>query len=383
MTNRSSRAFSACLFVIALLGVLPHCAFAKNAPSPPSVSAQSAVLTEGDTGDVIYEKNADQRLPMASTTKIMTALVALEHVDPDSFFVIPKEAVGVEGSSVYLCEGDRVKVRDLLYALMLESANDAAVAIAVKVGGSVERFASMMNEKAEALGLTDTHYTNPHGLDDEDHFTTARDLAVLTGSALQNPAFSEIVSTYSEDAFEGAANGRRRLVNHNRLLRTLDGAVGVKTGFTRRAGRCLVSAVRRNGVLTVAVTLNDPNDWSDHKALHEYGQSLYTLRTLVEEGSEFIDLPVIGGEKSGVRCSSRETVSVPVPVDAKVSRRIEADRFVPAPVNEGDALAKAVYYVDGEEAASVPLYAEYGVGEAERKLSFFERILEFLGRKQK
>ncbi|MBR6916426.1 MAG: D-alanyl-D-alanine carboxypeptidase, partial [Clostridia bacterium] len=199
----------------------------------PTVSAESAILIEANTGDVVFESNSRKVLPMASTTKIMTALVVLENGGVDGDVTVPPEAAGVEGSSAYLKSGEVVPKKDLLYALMLQSANDAAVALAVDTAGSVEDFASMMNDRAEKLGLDGTHFTNPHGLSDDGHYTTARDLARLTAYALKNPVFEKIVSTY-EYTTSPCENGVSRVyVNHNRLLRDLGGAVGVKTGYTR------------------------------------------------------------------------------------------------------------------------------------------------------
>ena len=307
----------------------------------PTVSAESAILIEANTGDVVFESNSRKVLPMASTTKIMTALVALENGNLDEEFSVPEEATDVEGSSVYLTAGETVTMRDLLYALMLESANDAATAIAFRIGGSVGGFASLMNEKAEELCLEDTHFTNPHGLDDPEHYTTAYDLCKLTCAAIENAEFEKIVSTLSADAF--SCGTRRTLVNHNRLLRSLYGAIGVKTGFTKRSGRCLVSAVRRDCVLTVAVTLNDPNDWTDHKALHEYGQSQYQNIPLADPGKASVDIPVIGGETTRVRCSACDSLSAVLKSGQKVRITLEAPRFVPAPVRRGDALGKAVF----------------------------------------
>ena len=365
--------------VLALLFIVPSVGKVSATPSgAPRVSAESAVLIEAATGDVIYEKDAKKRLPMASTTKIMTALVALSASDLDEPFPVSEEAVGVEGSSVYLEAGETVTLRDLLFALMLESANDAAAAIAIRVGGSIDGFAAMMNEKAEELDLPDTHFTNPHGLDDPEHYTTAYDLAALTRAALRNAEFEKIVSAKTTDAF--SLGTTRKLVNHNRLLWSVDGAIGVKTGFTKRSGRCLVSAVRRDGVLTVAVTLNDPNDWTDHKALHEYGQSAYESRTLAEPGSVSVGIPVTGGQKSRVLCASADTVSVVLKKGRKAKLTIEAPRFVPAPVSKGDALGKAVFRVGEQTVASIPLYADEDVGEKNGRRSFFEKILEFLGR---
>ena len=350
----------------------------EAASAVPHVSAESAILIEADTGDVVFETNARKKLPMASTTKIMTALVALENGDPDEEFPVPDEATEIEGSSVYLAAGERVTLRDLLYALMLESANDAAAAIAYRVGGSIDGFAGMMNDKAEELGLCDTHFTNPHGLDDPDHYTTAYDLGRLTCAALENAEFEKIVSTKSTNAF--SCGTPRTLVNHNRLLRSLDGAIGVKTGFTKRSGRCLVSAVRRDGVLTVAVTLNDPNDWTDHRALHEYGQLQYQSITLALPGSASVEIPVVGGNAGRVRCSAADPLNAVLKRGQKVRMTVEAPRFVPAPVSRGDALGKAVFKADGKVIGSVPLYAETEVTARNEKRTFFEKILEFLGK---
>ncbi len=370
---------SAAVFII--LSLFPFyvlSAGADRSPPEPRVSAESAVLIEADTNEIIYKLNDEKRLPMASTTKIMTSLIALENGDLDEEFSIPADAVGVEGSSVYLKEGETVTLRDLLFALMLESANDAAAAIAYRIGGDVERFSELMNKKAQELGLENTHFTNPHGLDDKDHFTTSYDLAKLTCIALANEEFERIVSTRETDAF--LCGTPRKLVNHNRLLNSLDGAIGVKTGFTRRSGRCLVSAVKRDGVLTVAVTLNDPNDWSDHRSLHEYGQSLYKRRKLTEPGSISVDIPVIGGEKSKVRCSCDDTLLVVLKNKEKTKLTVEAPRFVPAPVRRGDAIGKVVFCVHGKTVGSAPLYAESDVAEKRAKQSFFEKILELLGK---
>ncbi len=231
------------------------------------VSAKAAVLIEAESGRVLFEKNPDSRLPMASTTKIMTALVALESGDLERNVTVAGEAEGVEGSSVYLHKGDRTTLIDLLYALMLQSANDAAVAIAVDVGGTQDRFVEMMNEKSRMLGLSDTHFDNPNGLDSKTHYTTANDLARLCAYAMKNELFREIVST---KVYDITLNEKLvRVVNHNKLLWRLDGACGVKTGYTKASGRCLVSSVERNGKTYIAVTLNAPDDWSDHKKLYE------------------------------------------------------------------------------------------------------------------
>ena len=222
-----------------------------------AVSAEKAILMDAATGRVLYEKHADEESLIASTTKIMTALVVCEQCNVLDRVRIPAEAVGVEGSSLYLREGEVLTVQELLYGLMLHSGNDAAAALAIYCGGTIEGFAELMNDKARALGLESTHFANPHGLDAPDHHSTARDLAVLASYAMENPIFAQTVSTKTVRA------GERSLRNHNKLLWQVDGADGVKTGFTKAAGRILVSSATRDGRRLVAVTINAPDDWND------------------------------------------------------------------------------------------------------------------------
>ena len=218
-----------CFLFVALL-LVPNMLHAESVA--PSVSASSAVLIEAGSGKIIYGKNENQRRGMASTTKIMTAIVALENASLDKLVTVAPAASGVEGSSVYLYAGEEIAMETLLYALMLQSANDAAAAIAYDVAGGIESFAAMMNEKAAELGLTDTHFMNPHGLDDENHYTTAYELAKIAAYALENETFAEIVSTEKKLIPLHNSSASRLLVNHNRLLRQYDDIIGVKTGFT-------------------------------------------------------------------------------------------------------------------------------------------------------
>ena len=339
-----------------------------------SVSAKSAVLIEGSSDSVIYEKNSRERRPMASTTKIMTALVALESCPPDRKVTIPHEACGIEGSSVYLREGEVFTMEELLYALLLSSANDAATAIALEVGGDIDSFADMMNEKAEQIGLCDTHFTNPHGLDDEEHYTSAYDLAVLSAHALENGDFRRIVSTYRQTIGEGEST--RHLLNHNRLLKLYDDALGVKTGYTKTSGRCLVSAAERDGVRLVAVTLSDPDDWKDHTRLLDYGFSCYSSVELCGEGEITLTLPCTGGDADTVTLRSREALTVPLPNGhGEITRRIDAPHMLFATVNAGDAIGEAVFLCDGREIGRTALYAENSSVFIEKK-GFFERLLE-------
>ncbi len=236
-----------------------------RAAGAPAVSAASCVVMDADTGVLLYEKDPDRVCLMASTTKIMTALLVCQQCDLDAILRVPEQAVGIEGSSLYLRPGEELSGHDLLYGLMLQSGNDAAVALALACAGSQEAFVAQMNDTAKHLGLAHTHYANPHGLDSEGNYSTARDLAVLTCEALRNETFLQVVSTKTI-----AIRGDRSLTNHNKLLWQVEGCIGVKTGYTRQAGRLLVSAVRRGGRTLVCVTVRDPDDWRDHCALYDY-----------------------------------------------------------------------------------------------------------------
>lgn len=347
-----------------------------EAKADVQVSAEAFVLMEADSGEIIFQKDFEKRLPMASTTKIMTALVALEMGELTKKVEIAPEAVGTEGSSMYLKEGESLTLSDLLYALMLQSANDAAVAIAYEIAGGTDEFAALMNRRAEQMGLSNTHFTNPHGLDSEEHYTTASDLAEIAREAMKNEEFRKIVSTKSVTL----TDGHRSFTNHNKLLSAYDGAIGVKTGYTKRSGRCLVSAASRDDVTLIAVTLNAPSDWEDHKRLLDAGFDMLEHNIVAQPNEIFYDLPVVGGKDSVIRLSNRELFSVTLKKDSHVITRIESDRFFPAPITAGDALARAVFYVDGEEIGSIPLFAEYSVAERDDDPTFFERILNFFGK---
>ena len=246
------------------LGAVRASRAAQLAP-PPQVSAKSAALLDGTTGEFLYEKNGDQRALIASTTKIMTGLLVCEAGDLGRTVTVPETAAGTEGSSMYLKSGETLTRRELLYGMMLHSGNDAALTLAVSISGSEAAFVRQMNLRARALGLTQTHFANPHGLDSGENYSTALDLARLAQAALQNEQFRAVVSTKTITC------AGRTLTNHNKLLWRYDGCIGVKTGYTRHAGRILVSAAERGGRMLIAVTISDPDDWRDHVSLLDYG----------------------------------------------------------------------------------------------------------------
>ena len=271
-----------------------------------AVSAQYAVLMDGRTGRILYDKGADERSLIASTTKIMTALIVCEQCNVLDRMRVPKEAVGIEGSSMYLREGEVLTLQELLYGLMLSSGNDAAVALAIYCGGTVEGFAQLMNDKARQLGMKDTHFENPNGLDSPDHYSTARDLAVLASYAMENPIFAKTVSAKT------VTIGNRSLRNHNKLLWQVEGADGVKTGYTKAAGRILVSSAVRNGRRLICVTINAPNDWNDHALLLNDGFSRYTMKTLISAGDPVGRVSLMGGEEDYVDLLSAEVFKYPM-----------------------------------------------------------------------
>lgn len=345
----------------------------------PTLSCESYVTMDLKTGEVLYSKNEKTSLPMASTTKMMTALVVVEREDLDRVVTVDEQSCGIEGSSVNLYKGEKISIRDLLYALMLESANDAAVCLARAVSGSVEEFATLMNEKANELSMTGTHFVNPHGLEDPEHYSTALDLALLWQYAMKNETLRQIVSTKNYKIELENGEGYRFLSNHNKLLKSYDSCIGGKTGFTKKAGRCLVSVCEKDSVEIVTVTLNDPNDWEDHKSLFEYAISEYSCIKLAGEGEITADVSVVGGKENRVTLSNRESLEIGVRDLSKITSSIEAPRFLYAPVVKGDTpCGRAVFYYDGKEIAALDLYPLEEVEMAEVKVGFFQKIWNFI-----
>ena len=342
-----------------------------------SLSGKSAALIEKSSGEVIYEKNSTLPLGMASTTKIMTALVALESgLELEKIYKIPKEAIGVEGSSIYLKEDEELSLLDLIYALMLESANDSAVAIAIITYGSQDAFVSKMNEKAAFIGLTDTHFENPHGLDSLKHCSTAHDMALLAKYALENELFAKIVSTKSYKI--GGENCLpRTLVNHNKLLKTYDGTNGVKTGYTKKTGRCLVSSCTRDGVSLIAVTLNAPNDWHDHASLFDYGFSLYESVNLADVGDYTVELSVLGGKKDTVLLSNASSLSYTQKRgEGGIYAVLEAPSEITAPIRKGECLGKIVFYKNDEKIGETDLISLENIKKKDEK-RLFEGLFDY------
>jgi len=347
------------------------------AAAPEGISAVSAIVMEAQTGTVLYEKNADEHRAMASTTKIMTALLTIEAGDPDREFTVDPLAIRVEGTSMGLREGDRVSRRDLLYGILLPSGNDAANAAAVSVAGSIPAFVERMNERAQQLGLSDTHFVTPSGLDADGHYTTARDLAKLAAFAMRDELFREIVSCTSADVEFGNPPYQRTLYNSNKMLRRYSGAIGVKTGFTDNARRCLVSAAERDGVTLVAVTLNAPDDWNDHTKMLDYGFTQVRAYPLGVECGERV--AVAGTGKSVGVYAHGASLALTPEQHGKLTRRVMLPQFVYGTVEKGDRLGEIQFLLDGDIVLECPLFADGTVTVQEENPGFLRQLLARLG----
>lgn len=340
---------------------------------------------DAGTGRILYEKNARQRMYPASITKIMTALVALEHGDLRDEVTIPREAAGVEGSSMYLAAGETYTLEELLYGLMLVSGNDAAVAIAHHIAGGVAEFARLMNETARRLGAASTHFTNPHGLPDADHYTTAHDMALITRRALEIPAFRRIVATAEVELPWRPGRAARRFVSGNWMLGQ-GGIDGVKTGFTQAARHTYVASASRDGRRLIAVVLATdpkPQKWADAWELLEYGYSSFEWRRVVDAGQRVTVVPVRRGTSDRVPVSAQSGIVIPLAPGEKELLRIETE-FLPleAPVPAGHVAGFIRVYHPGVKQdgpiAATELVAEEAV--ARRPPTVWERIIERLSR---
>ncbi|MBE6788765.1 MAG: D-alanyl-D-alanine carboxypeptidase [Ruminococcaceae bacterium] len=367
----------ACLLALSIfVFALPFSAAAE-----PSVSALAAVLIDADTGAVLYAKNENTRLAMASTTKIMTALLALESEKRNEQFVVDSNAIRVEGSSMGLIEGDVVSLDALAVGMLMLSGNDAANAAAIKISGSIESFAKKMNERAALIGMKNTSFVTPSGLDNENHYSTAYDMALLGAEAIKNARFLQICSKPKYTVSFGKEKSRRTFYNHNRLVKEVEGCIGIKTGFTKKAGRCLVSAVRREGRTLVCVTLKAPSDWQDHKNLYSYGFSLYTKSDA--DIGKIAPLKIVNSEKTEIAVAPFETPSLYLRRGEKLETQVFMRPFEYAPVYSGQIVGRLVFEIDGkaifetELVASESAHAKKEMIEP-RPLNIFEKFVQFI-----
>ncbi len=342
-----------------------------------NTTGTAAILMDGESNRILYGKNIHQKLPIASTTKIMTAIVALEHGELDETVIIPPEASGVEGSSIWLAAGEKHTLEDLLYALMLRSGNDAAVAIAIHISGSVEEFAELMNATAKKIGAYNTNFVNPHGLHDPNHYSTAYDLALIASYGLKNPDFERIVSTkFRTIPWEGH-DWKRVMQNKNKLLWQYEGANGVKTGFTKKAGRCLVASAKRDDMQLVSVVLNCGPMFEESKELLDYGFNNYRLVKLITENEIFTAIPVRNGKTDALGLVPAENFSIALKEEEKGKIRIEKDlpEQINAPVEKGQDIGSVRVYYDDRLIRVIPLRALDRV-EKQGFWDFIRRLLK-------
>ena len=336
-----------------------------------AITARKAIVMDATTGRCLYEKDADSRSLIASTTKIMTALVVCEQCNVLDRVRIPKEAVGIEGSSIYLKEGEVLTLQELLYGMMLHSGNDAATALAIYCGGTVEGFAELMNDKARLLGMTNSHFVNPHGLDAPEHYSTARDLAILAAYAMKNPIFAQTVSTKTVTV------GNRSLRNHNKLLWQLEGADGVKTGYTKAAGRLLVSSAQRQGRRLVAVTIDDGNDWADHAELLRKGFEDYQLCQIVFKGQCLGSVEILSGTHDHVNVLAAEDFSYAIAKNEKPHVILQPPGYAYAPVQQGDEAGFAYICIGDTAIGKIPVVYEKSVELPETtRVPFWKKWIE-------
>ena len=362
-----------CICAALLLSILLPAQILPSFAAEPS--AGEAVL-EVESGRLLYAKNEREQMPMASTTKIMTALLVIEECSLDDVVTIPAQAAGVEGSSIYLQEGEKMTVRDLLYGLMLRSGNDCAVALALHHSNTLDAFCKRMNERANELGAFDTHFSNPHGLPAKGHFTTAHDLAVIAAYALKNPVFSQIVSAHTYTIPDGGCGYARFLQNKNKMLCQYEGADGVKTGYTKEAGRCLVSSATRDGMRIVCVVLDSPDMYNRSGELLDKCFSEYKLYKLFDSNEYIVELDTDVSEKT-CKCRAENDFVYPLRKEELAFVRIEEDlpeRLV-LPVQEGDVAGNLKIYLKNQ------LIFSQKIVSIERKEKSFLDILREIGKR--
>lgn len=371
---------------VLLIKAQPLSAFDAGCADIPHISAKAAVLISADTGEIVFEKNSDEKLPMASTTKIMTTLLCLESGNLYEEFVVDSEAIKVEGSSMGLREGDIVTKYALCCGMLLPSGNDAANVTAVRLAGSMEAFADLMNERACEMGLSRTFFVTPSGLEGDGHGSSAYDMAILAREALRNPVFREICSQSSIQTEFGNPPYKRWLKNTNKLLTMYDGVYGVKTGFTDEAGRCLVSACERDGENLICVTLNDRNDWDDHSALYDYGFEKVCCVNVEIPQIPSVDIAGAESEKLPLRTENGSIDITSCGIDEdELQYTVISAPFVYAPVCGGDEIGFLRLCYKDREVCTIPLYAAENAGiyhksDDNKSKNIFVKFINSLGK---
>lgn len=355
----------------------------SKAVDVPEVSAQCAILYCANNGEILYSKNIHEVRHIASTTKIMSALICCESGKLSKEITITDKMANVEGTSMGLLSGDKVTLRGLVFGMLLQSGNDAANSAAIAMCGSSEKFADLMNEKAKQIGMSNSHFMNPSGLTQDGHYSTCYDMALLTEYALQNDVFSSICSEKSSVVYYGNPPYRRVLTNHNKLLSTYDGVNGVKTGFTKAAGRCLVSSAQRDGIELIVVTLNAPDDWNDHAELLDYG---FSVCKPIQHNIDIADIAidVCGGTASNIKASCVGAVILSDSGDSEnlVNCELYKEKFLYAPIKKGDVVGYVEVSCNGKKTAKLSLTADtdcdaYTDNTIDDK-SLFQRAVDFI-----
>ncbi len=340
-----------------------------------AISAKSAVLIDGASGRVLYEKNAYEKLPMASTTKIMTGLLACESKKMKSTVTVSAVASGTEGSSLWLKVGEKQTLENLTYGLMLKSGNDAAVAIAEYLGGNIDAFALLMNKRAREIGAVNTNFVNPHGLDADGHYTTAYDLALIAREAMKNDKFREIVSTKTYSIPMEGEKWDRALKNHNKLLWNYDGCNGIKTGFTKQCGRCLVSSAERNGRELICVTLNAPDDWKDHTYLLDYGVDNFDTEVVAKKGQYASNYVYDEKNNRSVNLNFGDDFIVSIAENDVIKTEITYEKII-LPAEKGIKAGSMIVYCNDEKIGEIDLITDKKLN----KLSFLEKTKNFFNK---
>ncbi len=364
-------------FLIAVLILIFSLTIGCSALSSEDISAKSAVVLNAESGEIIFEKDADSKRSMASTTKIMTSVIAIESGRLDNSVEMSASAL-TEGSSVNLKAGQKLTLETLVYGMLLESGNDAANMTALFLGGSFEGFAEIMNAKAKEIGMTNSSFVTPSGLDADEHYTTAYDMALLGAYAVSNPLFKEICSTKSKTVQYFNPDISLTFSNHNRLLSEYDGVFGIKTGFTKKSGRCLVTACERNGVTLICVTLNAYDDWNDHKKLYDFYFSEIEYSEIAFD--DFSEVRLFGAEKSSVCVKASRLVLSSGKSIENIEKKVVLPPIIYAPVYKGQKLGRVEYYLEGKRIYTADIIASEYVACAEESYSENNSIFNYIGR---
>lgn len=353
--------YKLCISLVIFINVITYPVYA--------ISARSAILIDAGSGRVLYEHNAYEKLPMASTTKIMTGLLACESQKFNELVKVSTFASGTEGSSLWLKPGEKLTLEELTYGLMLKSGNDSAIAIAEHLCGSVKAFSVLMTQRAKEIGAVNTSFKNPHGLDEEGHYTTAYDLAIITMEGLKNEDFKKIVSTKNYYLPETEFSAGRSFKNHNKMLWYYEGCNGVKTGFTKKCGRCLVTSAERSGMTLICVTLNAPDDWNDHAFLLNYGFENFKTKTISEKGGKALTFTYDKKYNKSVNLIFEEDFKIALGNNESITTNIKLNK-ISLPAKKGSIAGVMEVYCNGEKVKEIYLLTESKI----KKITMLEKI---------